>query len=397
MINRQRTGIVSSRHTALTKDFVPIMANAAKSPLIVLGQGIAGLSAAIALGDAGYPVHIIGRRQAATGGLQLSPNGFRALACLGLEKAVLNKAVRLNAVVIQTLSTNRHLTEIIHEPQHLHAAVSRQDVMDCLVAKAETLSCIRFTNTEIHTLNLDTEKAELVSADGDIFSADEVIGADGARGLARAVLTGQNSLPPPPAYRAMRAEIDAAKLPAAFRRPATMLMLGDGCHLVSYPIKGGNHANIVFCASSDRLSSGWPQRCFGLNPLLSDLTDPAISWANTPLFPAEVLPVWRRAHLTLLGDAAHVMPPHLAQGAGQTFLDAACLKGALTKKTLAQALDQMAATRSIEVQTVTKKAATSGEVMRLSGIASQARNIFIDMAGPGFMSSWLDEVWQAEN
>ena len=141
------------------------------------------------------------------------------MSSLGLDEAILDKADRLNAVVIKALSTNRHLTEIIHDQNHLHAAVSRQDVMDCLVAKAETLSCIRFTDVEIHTIQLGTEKAKLVSVDGDIFSADEVIGADGPKGLARAALTGQNSMPPQPTYRAMRAEIEAAKLPTSFRRP----------------------------------------------------------------------------------------------------------------------------------------------------------------------------------
>ena len=372
------------------------MTNTVTSPVVVLGQGIAGLSAAIALGSSGYKVHLIGRRLAAAGGLQLSPNGFKALSSLGLDKAILDKADRLNAVVIRTLSTNRHLTEIIHDPMHLHAAVSRQDVMDCLLAKAENLSCIRFTDTDIHTLQLGTKKAKLVSADGDIFTADEVIGADGSKGLARAVLTGQNSMPPP-AHCAMRAEIEAARLPTAFRRPSTLLMLGDGCHVVSYPIKGGSQINLVFCTSANKVTSGWQKRYFGLNPLLSSLTDPAISWANTPLYPAEVLPVWRRAHLTIMGDAAHVMPPHLAQGAGQTFVDAACLKVLLAEKPLAQALDQMAATRSVEVEAITKKAAASGEVMRLGGVASHARNLFIDMAGPHFMNSWLDEVWEVEN
>ena len=74
------------------------MTNTVTSPIVVLGRGIAGLSAAIALGSAGYPVHLIGRPPATPGGLQLSPNGFRALSSLGLDKAILDKADRLNAV-----------------------------------------------------------------------------------------------------------------------------------------------------------------------------------------------------------------------------------------------------------------------------------------------------------
>ena len=388
---------MTSRQYKNKQGIMPLMAKTAETPIIVLGQGIAGLSAAIALGSAGYPVHVIGRRMAAAGGLQLSPNGLKALASLNLDKVILDKAVRLHAVVIKALSSNRHLTEIIHNPQHLHVAVSRQDVMDCLVDKAESLSGVRFTDTDILTLHLGADEAELVSADGSIFSAYEVIGADGAKGLARAVITGQNSTPPLPAYRAMRAEIESAKLPTAFRRPSTMLMLGDGCHLVSYPIAGGSRTNFVFCSSPDKVTSGWQQRFFEQNPLLAGLSDPAISWADTPLYAAEVLPVWRRAHLTLLGDAAHVMPPHLAQGAGQSFIDAACLMTTLAEKPLDQALDFVAATRAIEVQAITKKAAASGQIMRLRGIASRARNIFIDMAGAHFINSWLDEVWQAEN
>ena len=56
----------------------------------------------------------------------------------------------------------------------------------------------------------------------------------------------------------------------------------------------------------------------------------------------------------------------------------------------------MAAIRSKEVQMITQKAATSGRVMSLGGLASRARNMFIDMAGPGFMNAWLKEVWDAD-
>ena len=116
--------------------------------IIVLGQGIAGLTAAVVLGEAGYPVQVLGRRYPAAGGLQLSPNGFKALAVLGLDEAVLNKAVRLNSVVIKSLSANRHLTEIIHKPDQTHAAIARQDVLDLLTDRAERLPQVSFTDTK---------------------------------------------------------------------------------------------------------------------------------------------------------------------------------------------------------------------------------------------------------
>ena len=365
------------------------------SRVIVLGQGIAGLCAALVLGEAGYAVTLLGRRYPAAGGLQLSPNGVAALSALGLDTALLNTSVPLKSVLIKSLSANRHLTEIIHKPGRVHAAVARQDVLDLLWRTAETIPQLRLIEADLETLHLDEGCARVVTSTGDIFSADEVIGADGANGLARAALTGQKRDSRNAEYRAMRAEAEASLLPAALRRPSTMLMLGDGCHLVSYPLAGGRN-NLVFCAAASKLGPGWQQRFFSENPVFSALCSPEIRWADTPLFPAQTLPVWRRPRLTLVGDAAHVMPPHLAQGAGQTFIDMACLKSELADKPLAEALSRMAAIRSGQVAGIIRKAATSGQVMRLGGAAGRARNIFIDLAGPRFLKTWMKEVWETE-
>lgn len=367
------------------------------SRVIVLGQGIAGLCAAVVLGEAGYRVTVLGRRYPASGGLQLSPNGFAALSELGLDKAVLETAVPLQSVLIKSLSANRHLTELIHKPGQIHAAVARQDILDLLFNTAEKMPYVRLIDTDLQALHLDEDGAQVVTGEGKIFPADEVVGADGANGLSRAALTGQaqNSLKAD--YRAMRTELDAGLLPAALRRPSTMLMLGDGCHLVSYPIAGGTRNNLVFCAAARELKAGWPHRFFSENPVLTALANPEIRWADTPLYPAQTLAVWRRTHLTLIGDAAHVMPPHLAQGAGQTFMDMACLQSELASKPLSEALSQMAARRSEQVAGIISKAMASGQVMRLGGAASRARNIFIDLAGPRFMKAWMNDVWAAES
>ena len=373
------------------------MGHQTDSHILVMGQGIAGLTAAIVLGEAGYSVQVLGRRFPAPGGLQLSPNGFKALAALGLDKPVLEKAMRLRSVEIKSLSAHRHLTEIIHQPDQTHAAIARQDVLDLLSARAEQIQLVSFTDTRLEALHVKAGKAQIVSQDGQVFLGDEVIGADGANGLARAAIAGQNQSQMKAVYRAMRAEVKADHLPAVLRRPSTLLLLGDGCHLVSYPIAGGTRNNLVFCAASEQLGPGWAERIFSSLPVLACLSDPSVKWTDTPLYPAQALPVWRRERVTLIGDAAHVMPPHLAQGAGQTFVDCACLKAELARLPLSDALSQMAATRSKDVQKIIQKATASGQVMRLGGLASRARNMFIDLAGPRFMKSWLNDVWDTDS
>ena len=129
--------------------------------ILVMGQGIAGLTAAIVLGEAGYSVQVLGRRFPAPGGLQLSPNGFKALAALGLDKPVLEKAVRLRSVEIKSLSAHRHLTEIIHQPDQTHAAIARQDVLDLLSARAEQIPLVSFTDTRLEALHVKAEFSSL--------------------------------------------------------------------------------------------------------------------------------------------------------------------------------------------------------------------------------------------
>jgi len=98
-----------------------------------------------------------------------------------------------------------------------------------------------------------------------------------------------------------------------------------------------------------------------------------------------------------MGDAAHFMPPHLAQGAGQTFEDAACLYDALKGDLpLTESLHTFALNRARALAPIIQKAEATGAVMRLKGPLASLRNIALEVGGQRLVESWLEQVWQTD-
>ena len=378
--------------------------------IMVSGHGIAGLSAALAAANAGHDVALCGAAPATApaGGIQLAPNGWQALDQLGLGDAAMQCATRLDHIIVRDLASGATLTRL--PLTHQYASISRADMLrllqDAVAARASITLHARLINQAV----TQDDGVALVCDDGRSMQATALIAADGMNGFGRRFVTGAT---PGADYHAaqadmragmpggmrviMRADIDAADLPAAFTQPASNLWLGQGAHLVHYPIAGGRRINFAVTLSARQAAGNWQARIFRADPMLEQLASSQFQWTKTPLPPAGSPVCWRRGRVALAGDAAHIMPPHLAQGAGQALQDAASLQYALCHSSdIDNALAIYARNRTMAVSAVVRKADISGKVMAFGGARGRLRNMLISVAGPGFLQSWLADVWAGD-
>jgi salicylate hydroxylase len=308
--------------------------------IIVVGAGIAGLASAIALAKTGRAVRILEASpeihdQGA--GLQLGPNGVRALESLGVWSSLDQHTFAPKALRIMDALTGETLRRFGFEPfvrrfGAPYRVAHRRDLLDALLTAARALDGIEIvTGHEVSALAWDKHSPRLTLADGKQFSAAAVIGADGVRSAVRRSLLSDG----PPLkhdqaiYRALIPRTAAPALPSD-----VVLWLYPGGHVVHYPVSGGRDVNIVAIIESCRsdgvgIASCSPHEVAACFPEMSPdlryilgLPHAWSRWTAADRLPAKV---WGCGAVTLVGDAAHPMLPYLAQGAVAALEDAVAL------------------------------------------------------------------------
>ena len=362
----------------------------------VSGGGIAGMAASLAASRAGHDVLQFARPadQPLAGGLQIAPNGWAALTRLGIADAAEARSLRLDNITVRALDSGATLIQL-PLVQH-YASFSRTALSGLLHDALDAAASL--TRIPCNLTHIDQPQGgalSVIDETGVRHHLDGLIAADGGGGPGKQHVSSGQRGADMGAKLAMRAQIPLDSLPAHFALPASQLWLGRGVHVVHYPI--GDDLNLVATLPASRARGDWQHTVMPATSPLAILADTSISWARTSISSAFTAPCWRRGSVVLAGDAAHSMPPHLAQGAGQGLQDAASLLAWLEKADdIDTAFAGYARERAADVSRIVQKADVSGRIMAMSGPAARLRDLALNLGGPRLMQSWLAVVWAAD-
>ena len=305
--------------------------------VLIVGGGIGGLFAANALLAHGIAVSLYEQAPAlgeVGAGVYVTPNAVRQLERVGLGPAV----ERYGARVGPRSAYFRHDGTPIAPVQVADAAgwnacfgMHRADFVELLAAHLPP-GIVRAGHRAVG-FEQDEARARVRFANGAVAEADVVVGADGIHSELR-----PHVFPPStPVFHgtiSYRGLVPRARLPD-WPMDRWEMWAGPSKHFLVFPVRHGTMVNYVgFVPTDEEMKESWSapgdaevlRREFrGWDPRIRavlDAVDQTFRWA---LYDREPLPTWTKGRLTLLGDAAHPMLPHLGQGANQSIEDGMAL------------------------------------------------------------------------
>ena len=305
--------------------------------VVVIGGGIGGLFAANALIAHGLRVSV--HEQAPSlgevgAGVFLTPNSVRQLQRVGLGPAVEKRGARVGAESRYFRHDGTPIAPVqVTDSSGWNATfgMHRADLVEMLAAGLPPE--VVHTGHRCSGFEQSDNVARVSFANGAIVEADLVIAADGIHSELRQYVT-------PPSRPVFHGSVAYRGVIAHRRIPhwptdSWLMWLGKGKHFLTFPLRGGKLINYVgFVPADQEMKESWSapgdpdvlRREFeGWDPRIGSLLSQVESTFRWALYDREPLQGWSRGRLTLLGDAAHPMLPHLGQGANQAIEDGMAL------------------------------------------------------------------------
>jgi 3-hydroxybenzoate 6-monooxygenase len=320
--------------------------SSSSAPVLVAGGGIGGIATALALVRRGFDVKVL--EQAAQlgeigAGIQLGPNAFAAFDALGIGEIARGRAVYTDEMVMHDamdeylvgrIPTGEAFRRRFGNP---YAVIHRADVHGSLLEGAQATGRVELaTATQVQRVEQDDDGVTVFDAKGGRHRGIALIGADGVKSAVRRQYVADEARVS--GHVVYRAVVDKKDFPADLQWNAAAIWVGPNCHLVHYPLRGGEQYNVVVTFHS-REQEEWSVREGSREEVLSyfegicararQLIELPKDWKRWATADREPIGQWTFGRAALLGDAAHPTLQYLAQGACMAMEDAVTLGEAL--------------------------------------------------------------------
>jgi 2-polyprenyl-6-methoxyphenol hydroxylase-like FAD-dependent oxidoreductase len=373
------------------------MENLNALPVIIIGGGIGGLASALSMARQGFYVQVL-EKSSHVGeigaGLQAGPNALSALDSLGIGDRARQYAQFVDYIIMQ---------DAIHETPFLklktgiefrrrfgnsYAVFHRYDLHSLLLDEVIKTGKVEiYTDTHINQVKENSNNnVSAIDQNGKYWNGQFLIGADGAKSAIRAQFV--NDSPCITEILAYRAVIDKKDFPESLKSNAASLWAGPNYHIVHYPLRGGEQFNLVILFQGSkkeqwRITNGSQEELEHHIREICPKAFPLIHLPQTykcwPIVDREPIEEWQFGRVILLGDAAHLMTPYLAQGASMALEDAVTLGEALrvSHHNWNDAFALYKKNRVLRTARVVFSCREMGRMYHFSGIESKVRNMKI--------------------
>lgn len=313
----------------------------------IVGGGVGGLAAAIALRKVGHVATVFEQtsRYGRVGAdVNLTPNAVKVADGLGIGQVLRDKGAQPTHRISRTWDTGEETSRLemaaaavrnYHAPQ---VTIHRADLLEALTQSlpADAVLLERHAATAGHR----GTRAFIRFADGSEQDFDLVVGADGIHSVVRTALFGQDK-PEFTGLVSFRATVSRTKIADLPNIDAFTKWWGPNpaTQIVTFPLNRGREQFVFATTAQD----GWREESWTLpgdvdelrqiykdfHPEARALLDACTEVTKSALYVREPMPRWSEGPLTLLGDACHPMVPFMAQGACMALEDAVVLSRAL--------------------------------------------------------------------
>ncbi len=326
-----------------TERFVPD-----NNKVVIIGGGIGGLAAALALLKRGIDVEVheqAGELKEVGAGIQISSNGTRVLYALGLEGALKRVQVLPSGRVLRHWGTGETWNwfdlgaTTAQRYGTPHVMLHRGDLHGLLAeaVRAEKPDAVKL-GRRCAGIGTQGDHAEVRFESGEAARAAYAIGADGIHSKVRADLFGADR----PIFTgtvAWRGMVPMENLPERLQQMQGVNWLGPHGHVLHYPVRRGEIMNFISFVerddwqieswvtqgTKDELANDFRGWHGDVHEIIARIETP-YKWAMMVRGP---MARWSQGRVTLLGDACHPTLPFLGQGGVMAIEDgyivAACL------------------------------------------------------------------------